>query len=104
MLKALELEATLTFLSSVLHQNTNSWGGGGGVFQLLYAQLYVAYCELCGGKLLKGKSKTHNMSEKRLKINKFASYHSKIVGNNSAFDRHDDFDPSQKTVYLWYMT
>ena len=39
-------------------------------FQLLYMQLYVAYSKLCGGKyLLKGKSKTHTMSEKQHKIN-----------------------------------
>ena len=35
------------------------------------------------------------MSEKRYKINKFASYQNAIARNDTAFDRHD-FVPSQK--------
>ena len=86
-----------------MQQNTTRYLNSSAVVSAIQLKLYVVYSKLYGGKLLKGKSKKHNMSEKRHKINKVTNYQNQeplwllsniIVRNNPTFDRHD-FVPSQ---------
>ena len=93
MLKNLYLETTLTSLRfAAKHFSISQFF----CVSFSYAQLEVLHIPNSAEEnCLRKKSKTHNMFEKRYKINKFASYQNAIVRNNTAFDRHD-FVPSQK--------
>ena len=75
LLKALYLEATLTFLRFAAKHS-------------LKAQLFRGSYQLYGGKLFNRKGKPPTMSEKRHKISKFANYQNIIVRNSPAFERH----------------
>ena len=86
LLKALSLEATLTFLRFAANYSSITQLFGGS-YQL-YTELYVAYFKLCKGKLFNRNRKPHALSEKQHKINKFANYQNIIVRNSPAFDRH----------------
>ena len=74
LLKALYLEATLTFPRFAAKHS--------------YTDLYVAYSKLCRGKLFRRKRKPHTMSEKRYKVNKCANFQNLIVRKSTAFNRH----------------
>ena len=86
LLKALYLEATLTFLRFAA-KHCSLFQLFGDSYQL-YGANYVAYSKLCGEKLFNRKRKPHTMSEKRRKINKIANYQNIIVRNSLAFDCH----------------
>ena len=86
LLKALYLEATLTFLRfAAKHCSIIAQLLGGSY------QLYAATCctsKFCRGKLFNRKRKPPTMFEKRLKINKFANYQNTVVRNSPALDCH----------------
>ena len=86
MLKNLYLETTLTSLRfAAKHFSISQFFG----VSFSYAQLEVLHIPNSAEEnCLRKKSKTHNMSEKRYKINKFANDQNMIVRNSPAFDHH----------------